>query len=55
MRSHLLTCADGGASLTSLEEGRRAVAACLRDPRCHVDENLSWRWGWWLIQPRTLE
>ena len=35
--NHLLNHAGGGATLTSLCEGRRAVGACLRYPRCPVD------------------
>jgi len=37
--NHLLICAGGGATFTSLHEGRNAVAACLRAPRCRIDEN----------------
>jgi len=37
--NHLLTCAGGRATLTSLREGRRPVAACLRDSTCRTDEN----------------
>jgi len=35
--NHLLSHAGGGATLTSLREGRGAVGACLRYPRCRVD------------------
>jgi len=52
--NHLLSHAGGGATLTSLCEGRRAVVACLRYLRCCVDVQPLAQLAWVVAPPSYL-